>query len=178
MIRVLFEEDEGVVLMLNNYTDVELVRKALTGGVPGYMLKQLDDAAAALRAKNAPNRETAVPPEYDSYKKEVRDAIQFIHAHYTEKITLDDVAGAINLNRSYLCRLFKQGTGRHMFRYISDLRMRRAASLIEEGGAYVREVAASVGINDQFYFTRVFKKYFGVSPSEYVRIENKQERVD
>jgi two-component system response regulator YesN len=53
-----------------------------------------------------------------------------------------------------------------MFRYINSLRMRRAAALIKAGNPYMRDVAAAVGISDQFYFARVFKKYYGIPPSE------------
>jgi len=106
-------------------------------------------------------------PLFRKYKKEVRDAMLFIHFHFAEKISLDDVARAVNLNPNYLCRLFKQDTGEPMFRYINNLRMQKAARLIDEGYTYMRGVAADVGIDDQFYFARVFKKFHGVSPSEY-----------
>ena len=106
-------------------------------------------------------------PRFATYKKEVCDALLFIHFHFAEKITLDDVARAVSLNRDYLCRLFRQETGEPMFRYINNLRMQKAARFIEEGYTYMRGVAADVGIDDQFYFARVFKKYHGVSPSEY-----------
>ncbi|MCL2033112.1 MAG: response regulator [Oscillospiraceae bacterium] len=105
--------------------------------------------------------------QFALYKKEVRDALLFIHFHFTEKITLDDVAKAVNLNRNYLCRLFKQETGVSMFAYLNDLRMKKAAALIEAGDTYMRGVAAAVGIDDQFYFARVFKKYHKVPPSKY-----------
>jgi len=106
-------------------------------------------------------------PQFKRYKKEVCDALLFIHFHFAEKISLDDVAKAVSLNRDYLCRLFRQETGEPMFRYINDLRMQKAARLIGEGYTYMRGVAADVGIDDQFYFARVFKKYHGVPPSEY-----------
>ena len=112
---------------------------------------------------------TGLPEKFDSYRKEVRDAMLFIHFNYQSTITLDDVAKAVSLNRDYLCRLFKKETDFQMFRYLSNLRMQRAAILITENPdrSYIRDVAAAVGIDDQFYFTRVFKKYHGVSPSEY-----------
>ena len=106
-------------------------------------------------------------PQFTKYKKEVRGALLFIHFHFAEKISLDDVSKAVSLNSDYLCRLFKQEIGEPMFRYINDLRMRKAAQLIDEGYTYMRGVAADVGIDDQFYFARVFKKYHGISPSEY-----------
>lgn len=108
-------------------------------------------------------------PGYAGYKNEVRDALMFIHFHFSEKISLNDVATAVNLNSSYLCRLFKQDTGMPMFRHINELRMEKAAALIEQGSSYMREVAAAVGIDDQFFFARVFKKHYGVPPSEYAK---------
>lgn len=106
-------------------------------------------------------------PQFKKYNKEVRDALLYIHFHFVEKITLDDMARAVSLNRDYLCRLFRQEAGEPMFRYINNLRMKKAAQLIDEGYTYMRGVAADVGIDDQFYFARVFKKYHGISPSEY-----------
>jgi len=110
--------------------------------------------------------------KFVNLRKEVRDAIIFIHLNYHHTITLSDVAKEVNLSKEYLCRLFKKETDLQLFRYLNILRMKRAAFLITENSdrAYVREVAAAVGIDDQFYFTRVFKKYYGVSPSEYGKV--------
>jgi len=110
-----------------------------------------------------------LPGEFDRFRQEVREAMLFIHFNFQKAITLDDVAKAVNLNRDYLCRLFKKETNLPMFRYLNNLRMQRAALLISEnpGRTYIRDVATAVGIIDQFYFTRVFKKYFGVAPSEF-----------
>lgn len=83
------------------------------------------------------------------------------------KLTLEQIAASVRLDKSYLCRLFKKETGKSIFQYLNEQRMCRAAEMIEKGNTYVREVAAAVGIDDQFYFTRLFKRQFGVSPSEY-----------
>ena len=169
----------GVILVLSNYTDFELVRIALTRGASDYMLKinidgetlrkQLTAAAAILESKALAKSDSSdgIPPEYDQYQKEVREVMQFIHTHYSEKITLDDVAGVVNMSNAHLCRLFKRQTGNNIFEYINVLRMKKAASLIEAGETYMREVASTVGIDDQFYFTRLFRKHFGMPPSEY-----------
>ncbi|MDR0219811.1 MAG: response regulator [Lachnospiraceae bacterium] len=170
----------GVILVLSNYSDFELVRKALTRGASDYILKinidgntlltQLNAAAALLDAKEQVDEfDSLIPAEFDSCKKEVRDALRFIHAHYTEKIRLDDVAGAVNLNRSYLCRIFKQETQVPIFNYINNLRMQKAAALIRGGDTYMRGISEIVGIHDQFYFTKVFRKYHNMSPSEYAK---------
>ena len=81
---------------------------------------------------------------YENYKKEIQVVMRYVNVHYKEHITLDQIAEEANLNKSYLCRLFKNP------------------------GLYVQEAAAEVGITEPFYFTRRFKEYFGISPREYI----------
>lgn len=111
--------------------------------------------------------EQIVPPAYQHCRAEVRTALLHLHIHFRERVTLDSVARATSLDRSYLCRLFKRETGTNLFAYLNALRMNAAARQIEKGDAYIRDIAQSVGIDDPFYFARLFKKHFGVSPSEY-----------
>ena len=182
---------EGIILVLSNYTDFELVRTALTRGASDFMLKlsideeklrkQLESAVELLNAKTKAHsdrdKERGIPSKYDLAKKEVREVLQFIHSHFAEKITLDDVAGVANMNKSHLCRLFRKETGRQIFAYINYLRMQKAASLIEAGETYIREISSSVGFDDQFHFTKLFRKQFGMPPSEYSKIvRNREEK--
>ena len=57
--------------------------------------------------------------------------------------------------------------------YLNELRMKRAAELLlQRSDRYIKEIAAEVGIDDPFYFTRRFKEYYGVSPKEYIEQNN------
>ncbi|MDR2547822.1 MAG: response regulator [Lachnospiraceae bacterium] len=193
LISALHEENfAGVIYVLSNYNDFEHVRQALTKGAADYilkldidgdvLLKHLRRAEEILKEKQAmfaeDKEETKAavteaeicpfdPEAYQHCRKEILSVLFFIHLHYREKLTLDDIADSVNLNRSYISRLFKQETGQGIFTYLNGLRMKKAAALLAEGGTYVREVAAAVGIDDQFYFTRLFKKHYNVAPSEY-----------
>lgn len=90
-----------------------------------------------------------------------------------QKMTLDSLADATCLNRSYLCRVFKKDMGVSIFSYLNELRMKRAAELLlQRSDRYIKEIAAEVGIDDPFYFTRRFKEYYGVSPKEYIEQNN------
>lgn len=100
-------------------------------------------------------------------KKEVQDVIQYIESHYQDKITLEMIADHVNFSENYLCRVFKEQVGTSLITYINQVRMNKAADLIMKGSMYMKEVASLVGISDQFYFNRLFKKQFGISPSEY-----------
>jgi two-component system response regulator YesN len=102
-----------------------------------------------------------------SCRKEVLQLIAILHERMEDKMTLDMLATSVNLNESYLCRIFKQDTGKSIFQYINELKIGRAVELLKQRDARVKEVALSVGIEDPFYFNRLFKKTVGVSPSEY-----------
>lgn len=73
----------------------------------------------------------------------------------------------MGLSSSYLCRVFKEETGVNINTYINNLRMAKAVRLLEDKNYYIKEVAISVGFDDQLYFSRLFKKYYGVTPSQY-----------
>ena len=106
---------------------------------------------------------------YENYKKEIQVVMRYVNVHYKEHITLDQIAEEANLNKSYLCRLFKKEYGDSVFNYLNMIRMEKAAELLRSNpGLYVQEAAAEVGITEPFYFTRRFKEYFGISPREYI----------
>lgn len=98
---------------------------------------------------------------------EVASAISYIQNHYNRKISLTSVAEQVGLSSGYLCRIFKEETGQSITSYINHLRMVQAASLLNAGNDYIKEVAMLVGFDDQLYFSRMFKRYYGVTPSEY-----------
>jgi len=101
------------------------------------------------------------------YRKEVNQVINYIKEHYNQKITLGMIAKKINMNSSYLCRMFKNETGKNLVCFINDVRMEKARELLNDPGVMVKEVAVAVGMDDQFYFNKMFKKYYGLSPTEY-----------
>jgi len=109
---------------------------------------------------------------FHSYRSpEVKLAINYIQKNYHRKLSLNAVAEYVGLSAGYLCRIFKEETGISINAHINDLRMAKAGELLKEGNGYIKEVALSVGFEDQLYFSRMFKRYYGVTPSEY-RTEN------
>ena len=92
----------------------------------------------------------------------------FVNQNYGSKLTLEAVANHVGLAREYLSRLFIKETGVNLFEYIMDVRMRKAAELL--GGntpVLIKEVALTVGFDNQYSFSRKFKEYYGVSPINY-----------
>lgn len=97
----------------------------------------------------------------------VAQAILYIQEHYSESITLESIATILNYSVPHLSALFKKGTGYSLIGYLIRIRIDKAASLLVETDVTLREIAASVGYKDPYYFGRLFKKYRGVSPARF-----------
>lgn len=103
----------------------------------------------------------------DGYSPEVTQALSYIQNNYNRKISLASVSEHVGLSSGYLCRIFKEETSVSINAYINNLRMTKAGELLKDKNSYIKEVAISVGFEDQLYFSRLFKRYYGVTPSEY-----------
>jgi len=95
----------------------------------------------------------------------VEAALQIIDDGIQEDLTLYNVAERLFINSSYLSRLFKQETGKSFSAYVLEHKMERAKSVLLKG-AKVYDAASAVGYRDLSYFTKVFRKYWGVTPGE------------
>lgn len=97
----------------------------------------------------------------------VERGIAFIREHYTEEISLERVAGEVNLTPYYYSKIFKRLTGETVGDYLTRVRMERAKELLANPNVSIKEACFAAGYNDPNYFSRVFKKVTGQTPSEY-----------
>lgn len=97
----------------------------------------------------------------------VARAIQYVKQHFQEDITLVNVAEELNVSLFYLSKLFRKHTDTNFTEYLTQLRVDHAKKLLAEGEMSIKEVAYAAGFNSQSYFSKIFKKYAGVAPSEY-----------
>lgn len=105
----------------------------------------------------------------DTSENYVSRAKSIIEFEYYNGITVTDIAKRLHLNRSYFTELFKAETGKTPHKYLTDHRMKQAAKLLRKKGLSVSVTALSVGYPDVFVFSRAFKNYFGVTPTEYAK---------
>lgn len=103
----------------------------------------------------------------ETYGNVVSQVKRILQNEYTKQWTLDELAHQINISKAYLCTLFKQNTGQTIMDYLSKIRIYKAADLLRDPQSKVNEVGDLVGYSDPGYFTRIFKKHFGISPSQY-----------
>ncbi|MBR2343475.1 MAG: helix-turn-helix transcriptional regulator [Clostridia bacterium] len=93
--------------------------------------------------------------------------LRYLHAHLAEKITLDDVGRQMHFSPVYCDTVFKREVGKSIIAYLLDERIEEAKSLLLEGTYSVREIARTVGFEDHNYFSRLFKRRVGYTPTKY-----------
>ena len=171
---------------------VALRRSQLDAGDPD--LRALEHLHAAFRATwaDALHLQTAVAEGLAAFVRQlegageprapgaprlkVARAVDYIHAHLTEAITLDALAGAAGLDRFHLCRAFREDMGLPPYAFALELRLARARGLLERGVG-VGNVAAQLGFYDQSQLNRHFRRSIGMSPSAYARAMGAPRRV-
>ena len=102
----------------------------------------------------------------NQYVKQIKE---YIASSYAEGVQVSDVAEYLQVDRSYLFRLFKEETGKSLQEYLIEFRLRKACELLRMTDYPIGTVACSVGYTDPFYFARLFHKRVGVSPTVYRR---------
>lgn len=100
-------------------------------------------------------------------KTVIEQANQYMMEHLSEKVSLEEIARSVNLSEYYFSRLYKSAVGKNYSDQLVCFRMEKAKSLIREKDYTVREIAEMVGYMDPNYLSKVFKKYTGVTISDY-----------
>lgn len=103
----------------------------------------------------------------DRGNKIVKAAAEYIAQHFSEDITLASVAQMLHVNTSYLSMLFRQVTGKTFKEHLNRVRVEEAERLLSNTDYAIIEIAIACGYRDQSYFTKVFKKYTGLTPRQY-----------
>ncbi len=96
-------------------------------------------------------------------------AVEFIENHFAESITIDDIAACCHVSRRHFFRLFEQAVGMAPMEYLKKVRLQKAATMLLTTNANVTEVAFACGFNDSNYFSSLYHKEFGMSPSRFKR---------
>ena len=100
-------------------------------------------------------------------KRYVESSIGYIHRYVYKKVTVEELAETVNVDRSYLTVLFKKYIGMSPKQYILKTKMKTACEYLESTDYDVGQIAGSVGYDDLFVFSRAFKRTIGISPTEY-----------
>lgn len=97
----------------------------------------------------------------------IRKAREYIQEHQGDKLTLGEVARAVNMSSFYFCKMFKKVAGINFTDYVARVRIEKSKNLLLNPNLRVSEIAFEVGFQSLTHFNRVFKKVLGQSPTEY-----------
>lgn len=109
------------------------------------------DAEASLTAANA---------------HRIIDAKRYVCAHYTDALSLNQIAAAVNLSPSRLSVLFRQGVGQSLWSYVRDLRLQAALHRLPDGRRQLSALALDLGFASHSHLTQAFRKRFGLAPAQ------------
>lgn len=111
------------------------------------------------------------PQQTDKREYYLDEAIQYMTEHIDSTINLSELAAYLNLSKQHIIYVFKQETGFSPIDYFRRLKMQRACQMLDLTDMSIKEISYSLGINDQYYFSRSFKDIMGCSPTEYRKIQ-------
>lgn len=97
----------------------------------------------------------------------VKKAMEYIEANYQQAIKITEVADYVGINRSYLANIFQKAKGCSTQEYLMSIRMENATVLLKNTSQPINEISRKVGYMDQLAFSKIFKKYYGISPRKY-----------
>ncbi len=153
-----FIQQVGIALKTDvdaNYPAGRLFGESLATGLVIHLLKHYSAWQAIL-----PSELTACLSE--SQLNTVKD---YVRAHLDQDIALAEMAGLLNLSQYHFCRLFKQSTGFTPHRYLTRCRIKKAKHLLLSSKLTITEIALEVGFKNHSSFTRLFRRWVGVTPT-------------
>ena len=128
--------------------------------------KKMISQAIEIRDQNSGNKNRSI----------LKTAVDFIDSHYMdEEISLNTVANVANVSSNHFSALFSQNMGQTFIEYLTTLRMNKAKELLRCTGMRSSEIAGEIGYKDAHYFSYLFKKTQGMTPSDYRKVREDKE---
>lgn len=174
----------SLFVILSGYDEFKYAQQAFHYGAREYLLKPVraSDILACLNklADKYIDTEEKKVEENDNEESVpfVKEAKEYVEEHYTENLTVKEVAGIIGISSGYLSTMFNQSMGQSFVDYLNQLKINHACVYLEQNYLKVYEIAYKVGFQDEKYFTKVLKKIKEITPKEYrnnyakVRVNN------
>ena len=185
-------DEDCVIVFLTAYDEFSYAKKAISVRAIDYVLKPYDENELMLvieeamrmveeqgqrkemeqffqnESEEADFEEDPVQPDDNDHMSRVGAMIRsFIEENYMYDISMQELARRMNYSEPYFCKLFKQYLDQNFTAYLTEYRIAEAKKLLEQPTFNIKDVGKAVGYSDSNYFTKVFKRITGQSPTEY-----------
>lgn len=163
----------AAIIVISGYDYFSYAQRALRLGVKDYLLKPVDRSMLARILNEISAGMTAgTKAERAAGNDPVEACVELIRRRYNEpELSISACAHELFVSPGYLRTLFKRRTGVTFVRYLTDFRIAKAKELLVATDMYIQDVAAAVSFEDERYFSSLFHRRVGCTPSEY-RIKN------
>ena len=169
--RIRERDKKTAIIILSGYSNFQFAQRAIELGVSRYLTKPtnprelicvLEETEKKLGGKQEKEEDSGKIPNLF-----VQKAADYIKLNYSEKISIKEIADQLYLSPNYLSELFKKHTGQTISEYLTEYRLEKACQLLDHAEYRVGDVSGMVGIHDGRYFSNMFKKKYGMTPTEY-----------
>lgn len=165
-------------IIISGYDDFKYAHSAIQCGACDYLLKPIvkEDLNAAIerairRIDPQADFSEEIAPDSISPEEVVRIIKEYIDRNYNQNIRISMFTGKYFFSKEYLSKLFKSKYGCGIYTYVQEVRMQRAKDLLLNPDIKVQNISERLGYADNNYFSKAFKNYYGMSPSQF-RKEN------
>ena len=157
--------------VLSAYDSFEYAQQAIRSGATDYFLKPIEvDALVSFLNRIKPYLQQLELEKQTLYKEKDKlesEVFEFILKNYNQKISISALAERFYMSPYQIEQLFKEKFGTTIKNYLMTLRIKNACKLLKNTSMSVNEISISIGYDDYSYFSKIFKKAIGVSPSDY-----------
>ncbi|MDE6053085.1 MAG: response regulator [Lachnospiraceae bacterium] len=159
-------------MILSGYDEFKYCQQALRLGAKEYLLKPVRSSDILQMVNRVADelfgkQEEAGDEPAEEKNHLVELAKEYVEEHYYENLMLADVAQKVGISAGYLSTLFQKQLSKGFIDYLNEVRIEYACTYLQQNYLKTYEIAYKVGFKDEKYFSKVFKKIKGQSPSEY-----------
>lgn len=164
VLKQINEDLTVAISQMNLKWDKEYFVELCNGGIVQNINEIYGVEECMRRARLKMNRPSSARKNSTKY---VNEAVQYIRHNYYRDFSVQDIADSIGITRAYLSTCFKTVYSFSVQEYLTEYRMKKAKEMLFDSDMKIKEVALSSGYQDELYFSKVFKKRFGVSPRKF-----------
>lgn len=176
-------EIECEVVIVSAFAEFVYVQEALRYGAFDYCIKPISAEDAEnllnkLKMKLEKKKEPVLKTDRNSEEGNAdsdyvfQKILVYINNHYKERIMIKELAADFGFTPNYCSSLFVKKTGMTFSQYLTKLRMEQSVLMLKNPVLSLKKIAVAIGYEDEIYFHKVFKKYYGITPSQYREREN------
>ncbi len=162
-------------IVISGHDEFSYVKTALQTKAIDYLLKPIsgkelnDVIALAVSALNNDTGQSMDIKQSETYNTaEIPEVIKdYLNENYTTEINLTDISDKYHFTKEYLSKLFKKSYGIGIYEYVLSLRMNRAKELLLRDDIQIQQISDLLGYSNSNYFSKAFKNYFFISPTDF-----------